>query len=114
MDANLLFRVDPALTRGYELSLRPAERLISLRPISVWENRRALLTRPWSPRPDGMVQLRVFIHGTAFEAFVDDQIAVSSRIYEHAGGKLALEFVDGAGVFSSLLLRRFQNDSPPR
>ena len=111
MDANLLLRMDEGLTRGYELSLKPAEGVVTFRPLAFWDNRRMLLCRPVSLPLDRPVKLRVFLSGTVFEAFVDDRVALSSRIYEHCDGKLALDVVDAPGVFSHILIRGLQGDS---
>ena len=59
------------------------------------------------------IKLRLFLSGTVVEAFIDDRVVLSSRLYKHAEGAVALEAVDGAVLFDKLLVRRLACDFHP-
>jgi hypothetical protein len=108
MDACLSFRVDPDLTRGYALELNPAVSLVSLRPLKFWNNNANLLTRHVDLPIGRPFKIRLFIAGTAMEVLLDEKISLSRRIYSHPEGGLALDFVDGPGQISNVIIRKFQ------
>lgn len=108
MDACLSFRVDPALTRGYVLDLDPAASLVSLRPLKFWDNNASLLTRHVDLPIGRPFKIRLFVAGTTMEVFLDERTSLSHRIYDNPEGGLALDFVDGPGQMSNVIIRKFQ------
>jgi beta-fructofuranosidase len=113
MEAALLFRVDAELTRGYKLTFHPGDRLVSLRPFSYWDRDRVLVAQPAALLPRRAFKVRLFVSGTVVEAFVDDRVVLSTRIYRHAEGGVALEVADGPARFDRLVVRALAGDTRP-
>ena len=111
MEASILVRADSELTRGYKLWLQPQEGLVSLRPFSYWDRDRALLTQRADLPIGRPFKVRVFLSGTVMEAFVDDRVVLSSRVYKFKDGFVALDVVDGAAVFEEIVIRRLAGDN---
>ncbi|NQU22554.1 MAG: GH32 C-terminal domain-containing protein [Candidatus Nealsonbacteria bacterium] len=106
MDAHLLMNVKPDLTVGYQLSLHPRTDRATLRAISYWDTDRVLETAPVKIDAGRPFKLRVFRSGSIVEAFFDDKAVLTHRLFQHKDGTLALEFRDGPGAFSNILIRR--------
>ena len=108
MEAHILLNVAADLESGYELALYPDRDLVILRPISYWDGIQSRVMETLSVRldPGRPIKIRLFRAGTILEAFVGDQAVLTYRLYEHRGDRLLLEFRDGRGEFSGLLMRR--------
>ena len=109
MECHLLLNVDEGLTGGYEVSLRPAADLVTLRQISVWDGAQSRLftMSPLEMQAGQPVKLRVFRSGTVVDVFVGDQIVLTHRLFDFQGRSLALEFRDGRGSFSNIFVCAF-------
>jgi beta-fructofuranosidase len=111
MEMSVLLRADAELTRGYRLSLRPREGLASFRSFSYWDRDPVLLTQRW-PIPVGRpFKLQIVLSGTMMEAFLDDQVSLSSRVYRFSEGIVALDVVDGGAGFRNILVRSLAGDN---
>ena len=111
MEASILVRADSELTRGYKLWLQPQEGLVSLRPFSYWDRDRALLTQRADLPIGRPFKLRIFLSGTVMEAFIDDRVVLSSRVYKYKDGFVGLDAVDGAAFFENIVIRRLAGDN---
>jgi hypothetical protein len=45
------------------------------------------------------------------EAFIDDRLVLSSRVYRHPAGQVGLVAVDGRATFRNLAVRRLHGDN---
>jgi hypothetical protein len=106
MAAHIILHATQDMTRGYQLSLRPRANLVTLRPLSYWDTDPPLEVVPVSLEPDRSIKLRLFRHGAILDVFIDERTTLTRRLYENQDGHLMLEFRDGPGTFSNLLIRR--------
>lgn len=60
------------------------------------------LERPIQLVPNHPYEIKVFIDGTICEMYVDDQIAMSARMYDIHRGKLGLFVSQGSAQFNSV------------
>ncbi|MCX6924666.1 MAG: GH32 C-terminal domain-containing protein [Verrucomicrobia bacterium] len=111
MEAAILLRVDAALTRGYRLELRPEEGIVALRPFSFWDRDRILVSGRIDLPTGSPFKIRIFLSGTVVETFIADRLALSSRVYRHPEGHVALAVNDGAATFRNLVVRRLCGDN---
>jgi beta-fructofuranosidase len=99
----LLFRSDAELNSYYQLRLEPhANRVVFDR----WPrpgDQPFVIERPFVARPGNFVHFRVLLDGTCLVAYLDDEIALSCRMYDHPKGQL--------GVFVSESQARFDRVS---
>ncbi|MEI6780366.1 MAG: GH32 C-terminal domain-containing protein [Verrucomicrobiota bacterium] len=113
MEASVLLRVDAGLTRGYKLTLQPADGLVTLRPFSYWDRDRLLVVQHAELPTKRPIRVRIFLSGTVVEAFIDDRVVLSSRLYKHLDGAVALDVMDGAALFDHILARPLAGDHLP-
>jgi beta-fructofuranosidase len=111
MECSVLLRADSEFTRGYKVSLQPRQGLASFRSFSYWDRDPVLLTQQINLPINRPFTLRIVLSGTVVEAFIDDRISLSSRIYKYTQGALALDVVDGAAVFENIAIRRLAGDN---
>ncbi len=101
VNAGLFFRADATLDHYYQLRI---------------ENHRIVFDR-W-PRPGDQpfilerplevgdtVRLKVIVDETCIVAYVNDQIALSCRMYEHRAGEWGTFVTEGAALFANIILR---------
>lgn len=97
-DFHLLLRAAPDLLQGCQLALHPRTRQVSLRPISMWDIDRVLVSRT-VPIPVGKpLKLRVFLAGSILEVFFGDRVSLTARLYSRREGVVGIEFRDGRGA----------------
>ncbi|MNN50858.1 hypothetical protein D3C81_1654650 [compost metagenome] len=60
------------------------------------------LERPIELLPDQSYKITVFVDGSVCEIYVNDQIAMSTRIYDITNGKLGLFVAEGAARFDDI------------
>ena len=61
-----------------------------------------MLERPWQPRANHTVRIQVFIERSAFVAYVDGYLALSTRGYDHPTGQLGTFVSEGSAAFRDL------------
>jgi len=111
MEISVLLRADPELTRGYRLSLQPKEGLASFRSFSYWDRDPVLLTQRVTLPINRPFKLQIVLSGTVMEAFINDRVSLSSRVYKYTEGVLALDVADGGAIFENILIRRLAGDN---
>jgi beta-fructofuranosidase len=111
MECSVLLRADTEFTRGYKISLQPRQGLASFRGFSYWDRDPVILTQHISLPIDRPFTFRIVLSGTVMEAFIDDRISLSSRVYKYPQGALALDVVDGVAIFKNVLIRRLAGDN---
>jgi hypothetical protein len=109
MDAHVLLRVDEELLKGYQITLHPRTQQVSIRLVSLADVERVMAYRSARLRVGEPNRLRVFLCGSVMELFVNDEISLTTRAYQHRSGALGLEFRDGTGEFSDLTIRELRN-----
>ncbi len=116
MEAGILLRANADLTEGYRLELHPGEGIVSFRPFSYWDRDRVLVSQRVDLPVATPFKIRVFVSGTVMEAFVDDRVVLSSRLYRHPDGHVALLAADGKATFGNIIVRRLsrENGGPPQ
>lgn len=102
MDAHLLIGVGEDLCRGYKLALHPSVGVVSLRSISEVDVDPVIEARAIALDASKPVRLQVFVRGTILEAFIDDRISLTARLYRRHGGRLAFEFRDAPGSVTGI------------
>ena len=105
MDAHLLLRVDRELTSGYQIILHPRTGQVTVRGVSLADVDRVMVYRSANLEVRRPNKLRVFLCGSILEVFVNDQLSLTARVYQHRAGLLGLEFRDGTGAFENLSIR---------
>lgn len=85
VSAGLLFGCDPSLSRGYALEFDPRMGQLLLRRLLPERNSSALaLQQVALPGRSRSREFRVIIDHTVVEAFVDDRVSLSGRVYQPA------------------------------
>jgi hypothetical protein len=89
----LLLGCDRDLGVGYVLEIDPVQRTVALRRMVPEHNPSELgLQRVAVPEdllaggPEGRLHIRVFLDHTVLEAFVNERVSLSARLYQRAGG----------------------------
>ena len=111
MEAAILLRADADLSQGYRLELRPDEGMVTFRPFSYWDRDRVLASQRLDLPVGTPFKVRVFVSGTVMEAFVGDRVVLSSRIYRHPQGLVALVAAEGKAIFDNIVVRRLYGDN---
>jgi fructan beta-fructosidase len=111
MEVSVLLRADAEITRGYKLSLQPRDGWVSFRSFSYWDRDPVLIARPVVLPINRSFKLQIVLSGTVMEAFINDRVSLSSRVYKYTQGALALEGVDGGVIFENILIRRLAGDN---
>lgn len=104
MEAHILLRLDSKLDTGYQLSLHPDTQMLYLRPLSHWDIELELASRPIDIIPNRPVKVRIFLSNTILDIFVDDKYSMTARVYRYKEGNVSIEFRDGVGIISKLLM----------
>ncbi|MDQ2733371.1 MAG: GH32 C-terminal domain-containing protein, partial [Armatimonadota bacterium] len=91
----LLLHTDEGLETGYEVRLEPANGRIVFDPFPPQSDRRFWLERPVRLEPEKAIRLELLVDGTAVVIYVNDQVALSCRTYNHRGGNLGLFVKEG-------------------
>lgn len=93
--AGLLLRVPEALNGGYQLAVEPARQRALVRRWDTWGDAPLTVERPVPLQVGHPVTLEVFVRDSVLEAFFDDRIALTSRIYDFKQGALGLFVTNG-------------------
>ena len=104
-DFHLLLRASADLVHGYQFAIHYRTGQLSLRPLSLYDDETALVSRSFHAPADKPLNVKVFLAGSILEIFVGGQAALTSRVYNHREGQTALEFRDGTGMLANLAWR---------
>ena len=104
-DFHLLLRTTPDLLHGYQLSLHPRTAQVSLRPITIWDVDRVLVSRSLDIPVGKPLKAQVFLSGSILEVFFGDRASLTSRLYNRYDGHVGFEFRDGGGTIRNLVWR---------
>ncbi|MHB1296054.1 MAG: hypothetical protein ACYC4R_13780 [Anaerolineae bacterium] len=103
--AGLLLRMNDAGDAGYSLMVEPGRQRVALRTWLGWGDPAPLMDRPLRIVPRMWVSFQVFVQGTILEAFVDDRVALTCRLYDRRSGWLGLLAQNGVVEFADLNVR---------
>ena len=93
--AGLLLRAPEGLNGGYQLALEPARQRALVRRWDTWGDAPITVERPIPLETGRPVKLEVYVRGSILEVFLDDRIALTSRIYDFMQGALGLFVTNG-------------------
>lgn len=102
----LLLRMDADLEAGYYIRLEPqAGRLV----FDSWPRpgdkpQMAELERLLALPPNAPVRLTLYVNGTLCEVYVNDEVAMSARMYDHKAGQWGLFATNGVVEFGEVRL----------
>lgn len=100
--AGLLLRVTDSLDAGYSLIIEPAKRRAGFRHWQAWGDPPPHVQRTLEIKPGRPVRCQVFVEETILEAFLNGQVALSARMYNHRRGNLCLLVQNGEARFEGL------------
>ena len=104
--AGFLIRISDKLDTGYVLALEPFASRVAFRP---WRQLGGFLGDPRSRvertigiRPGQPIKCQIIVEDTILEAFFNDEISLSTRIYNHRAGQLCVFAQNGKARFADL------------
>jgi beta-fructofuranosidase len=100
--AGFLLRTKPDLSRGYALLLEPAHNRVVVEHWPRPNHQPPALSRVFSFTPGETIHCRILLSGTVMEAFVDDQIVLSTRLYAAETLPCGLIVQEGTARFLAL------------
>ena len=111
--AGILFRTTPELDRGYMVRLEPTlRRVVFDHWPKGWPRGRGehsfTVQRPLNPTHfswEKPITIQLLIDGTIAEVFVDNQVALVTRIYDHEDGDVALFVEYGEAGFEDITFK---------
>jgi len=108
----LILRASERLDKGYTLQFEPDRNRVVFKsyPFSDEHGGKFLpyeveLERPLTLTPDQSHSLKVVVEETVCELYVDDQIAMSMRMYDLPEGNLAFFVADGEATFEDISIK---------
>lgn len=106
-----MLRASAALDRGYQFQFEPdRQRLVFKSYVFGDEHGGKIptgevdLERPLALTPDQEHEVKILLDGSVGEIYVNDQIALSTRLYDLPAGDLACYVTDGAARFEHIVL----------
>lgn len=110
VQAGVILRVDESMGKGYYLYLEPErKRLVYRSWLRMYEEGGKTfpydteMEVPVRERKDGIYHMEIVAEGTAATCYVNDEAALSFRMYDLTGGQIGI-FSFGKAVFSNLSL----------
>jgi beta-fructofuranosidase len=104
--AGIMLRVSDDLEKAYYIRIEPLRnRLV----FDMWPRPGDVpfmpeLERPLAVHPDAPIKLRVYVEGTVCEVYVNDDIAMSTRLYDLPQGKWGVFVENGTAEFRNVTL----------
>jgi beta-fructofuranosidase len=103
--AGVILRADDALNRGYQMRLEPGLNRVVFDRFPRPGDEPPIIERPVPLTAGEPVHLRILVEGSVIVAYVNGQVALSTRGYEHADGSYGLFVSEGGAVFSDTRVR---------
>jgi beta-fructofuranosidase len=103
----VMLRASPDLDSGYQVRLEP---LRSRLVLDAWPRPGDVpymvgLERPLVVVPGRTLSLRIVLEGTVCEIYVDDGVALSTRLYDHLSGHWGVFAAQGAATWTDVRIR---------
>lgn len=102
VSAGLILRSDDAYDNYYQLRIEPASRRIVFDRWPRPGDQPHMHERPLEVSWVDPIHLRVIVDGTCMVAYINDRVALSSRIYNHRAGQAGLFAVEGDVTFTDV------------
>jgi beta-fructofuranosidase len=103
--AGIVLRADDELNRGYLLRFEPGMNRVVFDRFPRPGDEPPIIERPIRLAAGEPVHVRVLVEDSVIVAYVNDQIALSTRGYEHSGGSYGLFVSEGAATFTDTRVR---------
>jgi len=85
-----LLRLQPRIDAGYQVVLdEPRQRLL-VRRWEAWGEHPSAIERPFEIKADSPVRVEAYVMGSILEIFLDDKVALTTRIYDYKHGDLGI------------------------
>jgi len=104
--AGFMLRMSERLESGYTLTLEPYAHRVAFRYWRTWGDAAPHIERPLDISPGKPIGCQVFVEETLLEAFFNEQIVLSARMYNFATGQLCLFAQNGEASFAGLHLTK--------
>lgn len=103
----LMLRTSPDFETGYYVRLEPGRNRVVF---DLWPRRGDLpfmeeVERPLPLEPGSPVHLTTYVNGSICEVYVNSQVAMSTRMYDHPTGEWGVFVTDGQAEFSNFQLK---------
>ncbi len=96
----LVLRADDPMDNGYLLRLEPGRQRIVFERFQRPGDEPPIIERPLTLRAGESVLLRVLVEGSVIVAYANDEVALSTRGYEHQGGSFGVFVSEGQASFN--------------
>lgn len=103
--AGVVLRADDELNRGYQIRFEPGMNRAVFDRFPRSGDEPPIIERPIDLTPGEPVHVRILVEGSMIVAYANDQIALSTRGYEHSGGSYGLFVSEGAAAFANTRVR---------
>ncbi|MEZ4670369.1 MAG: glycoside hydrolase family 32 protein [Anaerolineae bacterium] len=101
----LILRADHTLTEGYLIRLEPGRQRIVFERFPRPGDEPPIIERPLPLNSDTPVHLRVLVEGSVIVIYANDEVALSTRGYDHPAGDFGLFVSEGAASFSQYVMK---------
>ncbi len=101
-----MLRMSERLESGYTLTLEPYAHRAAFRYWRTWGDPTPHIERPLDISPGKPIGCQVFVEDTLLEAFFNEQIVLSARMYNFKTGQLCLSAQNGEANFAGLRLAK--------
>jgi beta-fructofuranosidase len=98
-----LIYVDESMTVGYELRFEPGSGLMALKSLTAHRREPALAEKHLAFE-SALLRVRCLVEDGVFTAYVNDEVAMTARLYEWTAGELGLFQADAQASFHELEL----------
>lgn len=103
--AGVLLRVDEKAETYYQLRVEPQRQRVVIDRWPRPGDQPFMLERPVALPPGAPVKLQLIAAGTCLVAYINDRVALSCRMYDHAAGEWGVCVDDGHAEFSECSMR---------
>lgn len=101
----LVLRIDNGLERGYALRLEPGRQRLFFERFPRPGDEPPIIERPLRLGDDQPMKLRVFAEDSVIVVYANDEVALSTRGYEHREGDFGVFVSEGRASFSDIHLK---------
>lgn len=101
----IILRADETLDHYYQLRLEPDRNRIVFDRSPRPGDEPPIMERPVQLSPDQPVHIRVIVEDSIILAYVNDEVALSTRGYEHQSGNYGLFVSEGSATFDKIEVR---------
>lgn len=101
---SVLLRLSDKLDGGYQLVLEPMRQRVILRKWDTWGDAPPIQDRGMFFGRNTPIHLDIYVNGSILEAFFDNRVALTSRIYDFKQGDIALCVTHGEALVENVRL----------